>query len=118
MKTTTESTPALTAESLPRLRTGAVISAFLLIPGTILAGLAVLSSERFSACFENSANCTDHGAATGTQMLWALVLAGLAFVLVIATPDRARRVKELRVTGLCVQLAAEFGFLSMILSHA
>ncbi|MBD0747423.1 hypothetical protein [Streptomyces sp. CBMA152] len=118
MKTKTEFTPAPTAESLPRLRTAAVISAFLLIPGMFLAWLAVLSSGRFSACFENGDNCTNPGAATGTQMQWALVFAALAFVLVVATPDRARRVYELRVTGLCFQIAAEFCFLSMIVSQA
>ncbi|MFF1480268.1 hypothetical protein ACFVYD_22390 [Streptomyces sp. NPDC058301] len=114
-KTAPEPAPTQTL-SLPRLRTAAVLSAFALIPATVLAVIAVLCSDRFAQCFEQG--CDDTGGVTDTQLGWALAVAGLALVLVLAVPDRARRAKELRVSGLAVQLGAELTFLGMILSAA
>ncbi|MEU4350885.1 hypothetical protein [Streptomyces sp. NPDC023838] len=121
MTTKTAPEPALTQTlSLPRLRTAAVLSAFALIPATVLAVIAVASSDRFSRCLTYGdfyPDCRSHGV-TDTQLGWALAVAGLAFLLVLAVPDRARRAKELRMSGLAVQLGAELTFLGMILSAA
>ncbi|MFK8906286.1 hypothetical protein [Streptomyces sp. YS-3] len=121
MTTKTAFTPApVPKNSRTRMRTAAVLSAFGLIPGVALAGLAVAGSERFSRCVtygDYYPDCASHGA-TGTQMAWALCVAGLALVLVLAVPDRARRARELQMAGLWVQILAEAVFLAMIGSNA
>lgn len=121
MTTNTGSQPAPTpTTSLPRLRSAAVLSAVGLIPAVVLVVLVVASSDRFSRCLtygDYYPDCGDHGAG-GAPLGWALAVAGLALVFVLAVPDRARRVKELRTAGLCVQLIAELTFLGMLLSNA
>ncbi|WP_329399051.1 hypothetical protein [Streptomyces melanogenes] len=115
--TAAKAAPTPTA-SLPRLRSAAVLSALGLIPAVVLTVLVVASSDRFARCLTYGDYYTDCSSVSGDQLGWALAVAGLALVFVLAVPDRARRVKELRTAGLCVQLFAELTFLSMLLSNA
>ncbi|MEU1074885.1 MULTISPECIES: hypothetical protein [unclassified Streptomyces] len=121
MTTKTAFTPApVPRNSRTRMRTAAVLSAFGMIPAVVLVGLAVAGSERFSRCLtygDYYTDCASHGA-SATQMSWALWAAGLAFVFVLAVPDRARRAKEMRAAGLWIQILAEVAFVAMIGSNA
>ncbi|MFC0848223.1 hypothetical protein ACFH04_31615 [Streptomyces noboritoensis] len=121
MTTNTASQAAPTpTTSLPRLRSAAVLSALGLIPAVVLAALVVASSDRFARCLtygDYYPDCASHGV-SGDQLGWALAVAGAALFFVLAVPDRARRVKELRTAGLYVQVAAELTFVAMLLSNA
>ncbi|MET4927584.1 hypothetical protein P3L51_35385 [Streptomyces sp. PSRA5] len=96
-----------TAQATRRLRKWATVSALLLVPATILAGLLAVVGERASRCF------TYGGCDSNPDWLYqgSLVIAGIAWVTALCV-----RRKAVGGTAYVVQLAAQGTFLMAVVT--
>ncbi|MEV0774857.1 hypothetical protein ACIBLA_07120 [Streptomyces sp. NPDC050433] len=97
-----------TAEATRLLRKWATVSAVLLVPATILAGILALTTENSARCIGYNENC---GSTPGWVYSGSLLVAGVAWLAVLFVPRRA-----LRGTALLIQLVAEATFLMAVLT--
>ncbi|WP_329384012.1 hypothetical protein [Streptomyces sp. NBC_01716] len=96
------------AQATRRLRKLATISAFSIVPASILAALLALTGERAGRCITYGENC---GSNPGWLYQGSLLLAGVAWLTVLVVPRNA-----VSRSALGVQLAAEGAFLMAVVT--
>ncbi|WP_405796283.1 hypothetical protein [Streptomyces sp. NBC_01506] len=96
------------AEATRRLRKWATVSALLMVPATVLAGLVALTGEKAGRCIGYNENC---GSTPGWLYQGSLLVAGAAWLTVLLAPHRTAR-----GTAYLVQLAAQGTFLMAVVT--
>lgn len=95
------------AETTRRLRKWSTVSALLLVPATILAGLLAVSGERSGRCLTYG-GCDSNPGWLYEGSLW---VAGIAWLTVLVVPRRT-----VRGTAYLIQLAAQGTFLMAVVT--
>ncbi|MFC8826892.1 hypothetical protein ACFT9I_16300 [Streptomyces sp. NPDC057137] len=95
------------AQATRRLRKWATVSALLLVPATILAGILALTGERAGRCLTYG-GCDSN---PGWLYQGSLLVAGIAWVTVLCVPR-----KTVGGTAYVVQLAAQGTFLMAVVT--
>lgn len=101
--------PAAPAPASGRaVRIWALVSAGLLVPATVLAGILALSADDAGRCVGYGENC---GSNPGWLYAGSLAVAAVAFVVALAAPR-----EQVRRAALAAQVVAELVFLLMVVT--